>query len=381
MDYSFPYIVLMAFFAICAFLYENYENNEKRHNLTIVVITVFFVFYAFRGYLYSDWAGYAYNLKYAEWSDIINWDITDKKAHEPGFVILCLLCKYILNEYSFLVFVCMTIDMLLFLRFMKRRDIGNYAFVFALFTAFEGLGIMFNLLRNSISIFIFLNALEYIEKREPLKYFGMCMLCLCFHFSSVLFFPLYFFLHRRLNRNVMITVCIGSFLFYISNVSVVTSIVGVLNLGGVFEQKAEDYTEMLTTSKSFGITKVIEKLGLAALVFIYYDDILKKKGRQIVVNCFTLYIFFYYVTAEFRDLSDRLSVLFCFSLWVLWMDIIKSIELRNNRILLVGVLSLYVTYMTISDVKLPIQEYDNILFGAKSQQERLKILNRTFEAE
>jgi hypothetical protein len=63
------------------------------------------------------------------------------------------------------------------------------------------------------------------------------------------------------------------------------------------------------------------------------------------------------------------------------MDIIKSIELRNNRILLVGVLSLYVTYMTISDVKLPIQEYDNILFGAKSQQERLKILNRTFEAE
>ena len=279
MDYSIPYIVIMAFFAFCAFLYENYEDEGKRRNITIIVVAVFFIFYAFRGYLYSDWTLYASNLKYAQWSDIVNWDITDKKAHEPGFVILCLLCKSIINEYAFLVFVCVTIDTLLFLRFMKRHGIENVAFIFALFTAFEGLGIMFNLVRNAIAIFIFLNALEYIEKREPLKYFGMCFLCVCFHFSSVLFFPLYFFLHRKLNKWVMMGICIGSFAFYISHISIVKTIVEILNLEGALGQKAMEYTELLTTAKAFGITKIIEKLGLATLVFIYYDEILKKEGR------------------------------------------------------------------------------------------------------
>ena len=63
------------------------------------------------------------------------------------------------------------------------------------------------------------------------------------------------------------------------------------------------------------------------------------------------------------------------------MDVIKALELRNNRLLLVGVLSLYVTYMTVSDIRLPIQKYDNLLFGGMSQQERQRIFNKTFEPE
>ena len=59
----------------------------------------------------------------------------------------------------------------------------------------------------------------------------------------------------------------------------------------------------------------------------------------------------------------------------------KSLLGGLSSIIFVMISIIYVTYMTISDVKVPIQEYDNILFGAKSQQERLKILNRTFEAE
>jgi hypothetical protein len=33
------------------------------------------------------------------------------------------------------------------------------------------------------------------------------------------------------------------------------------------------------------------------------------------------------------------------------------------------------------NMKIAVQQYDNLLFGAKSQQERLKILNKTYEPD
>ncbi len=381
MNYAIPYIIITFFFGICAYMHEYYEEEEKKRNVNILAIAVFFIFFAFRGYLYSDWTAYVYDLENVEWSDLTTWDMSDQKAHEPGFVILCLLCKSIINEYAFLVFVCVTIDTVLFLRFLKRRGIDNVAFVFVFFVAFEGLGLMFNLLRNAIAIFLFLNALEYIEKREPLKYFLVCVICFCFHFSSLFFFPLYFFLHRNLKRVPMICICIGSFVFYLSHISIISSIVQIFSLDGVLGYKLTAYTELFTATKSFGITKIIEKLGLAVLVFIYYDEILQKGKRQILINCYVVYFFFYYVTAEFNVLSERMAVLFCFSVWILWVDVIKSMALRNNKILLSAMLGLYISYVFVSNIQLPIQEYDNLLFGGKSQQERLKIYNKTYEPD
>lgn len=380
MTYAIPYLVLLTFYGILAFCYENVEDSQRRKQITIVAIIVFYVFFAFRGYLYTDWMSYVKYLENVEWDNVLSPEVKDTDVKEPGFALIAMLCKTVFDDYFFLVFVCTTIDTLLFVRFLNRRGIDNVPLAFMLFITFEGLGIMFNLLRNAMTMFLFMNALEYIEKRKPLQYFAICLVALTIHMSSLLYFPLYFFLHRKLNRWVFISVFLGCFLFYLSGTSIVMTIVKILGLDDSLGSKVEVYTELYSAERTLSITGTVEKFGLATLVFLYYDDVIARfKGRIVIINSLLAYFILFYMLAEFNTLSYRMSMLFLFSYWVLWGDIVKIFYVKNNRRIVSTVLFLYCFYVTMLAINTPCQEYDNILFGAKSYQERITILNRTYE--
>lgn len=379
MAYSIPYLLLLIFFGVCAFLYEHSENENKK-SIIYTSVFVFFIFFAFRGYLYTDWVSYVDYFEKVEWEDIADWDLIGSDNYEPGFVLLNLICKSIIPSYSFLVFVCILIDTVLLIRFFKRMDIDNLAFVFFLFIVFEGLGIMFNLLRNAISMFILMNALEYIVKRKPLHYFSMCLLALAFHLSSIIFFPLYFFLHKRINKWVFLGVFLTFFVMYICNVSVVLLTAKLLGMCGLFTTKIEAYTEFFITSRELSISGTFEKAGIAMLVFFYYDEIINRfKNSIIIINSLLIFFFMYYMLADFKTLSSRFSILFIYSYWVIWIYLVKVLYIENNKKILAGVLFLYCFYVLKASIGIPCQEYDNILFGSKSYQERLIIFNRTYE--
>lgn len=382
MLYSIPYLFVLFLFATCAFLYEYTEDKRKQSIITLLAIVVFYVFFAFRGYVYTDWMSYAQMLDNIEWNDLFY--IVDEKDkavfHEPGFTLLCLLCKSVVNEYVFLVFIITTIDTVLFIRFLRRWNIKNIPLSLMLFFTFEGISIMFNLLRNQIAIFIFLNAIEYLRDRKPLQYFILCITALCFHLSSIIYFPLYFFLYRKFNKWLYLCAFCSFFLFYISNISIAITFITILGLDGVLGNKVEFYMEFLTSSRKFSPTGTLEKCSLAILVFLYYEK-LCERGRNTIINCSLIYFFFYYIFAEFKDLSSRLSILFVFSYWILWAEILNSLKIANNRKLFAGLVFLYCAYSVSKAFPMPIQEYDNLLFGAKSQQERLKTLNKTYEEE
>lgn len=365
MTYAIPYLVLLTFYGILAFCYENVEDSQRRKQITIVAIIVFYVFFAFRGYLYTDWMSYVKYLENVEWDNVLSPEVKDTDVKEPGFALIAMLCKTVFDDYFFLVFVCTTIDTLLFVRFLNRRGIDNVPLAFMLFITFEGLGIMFNLLRNAMTMFLFMNALEYIEKRKPLQYFAICLVALTIHMSSLLYFPLYFFLHRKLNRWVFISVFLGCFLFYLSGTSIVMTIVKILGLDDSLGSKVEVYTELYSAERTLSITGTIEKFGLATLVFLYYDDIIARfKGRIVIINSLLAYFILFYMLAEFNTLSYRMSMLFLFSYWVLWGDIVKIFYVKNNRRIVSTVLFLYCFYVTMLAINTPCQEYDNILFGA-----------------
>lgn len=380
MTYAIPYLVLLTFYGILAFFYENVEDSQRRKQITIVAVIVFYIFFAFRGYLYTDWMSYVKYLENVEWDNVLNPEVKDTDVKEPGFALIAMICKTVFDDYFFLVFVCTTIDTLLFIRFLNRRNIENIPLAFMLFITFEGLGIMFNLLRNAITMFLFMNALEYIEKRKPLQYFAICLVAVSIHLSSLMYFPLYFFLHRKLNRWAFIGVFLGCFVFYLSGTSIVMTIVKILGLDDSLGSKVEVYTELYSAGRTLSITGTIEKMGLATLVFLYYDDIIARfKGRIVIINSLLAYFVLFYMLAEFNTLSYRMSMLFLFSYWVLWGDIVKIFYVKNNRRIVSTILFLYCFYVTMLAINTPCQEYDNILFGAKGYQERITILNRTYE--
>lgn len=380
MMYSIPYLLLLVFFGLCAYSFELVEDEQRKRQYTIASIVVFYIFFAFRGYLYTDWISYVEFFESVEWKDL--YDFNAEKMYEPGFVLVCLFSKSIIPHYFFLVFVCMTIDILLFLRFLKRWEIKNVAFAFLLFVVFEGLVIMFNLLRNAISLFLFMNALEYVEKRKPLPYFLLCLLALSFHLTSIIFFPLYFFIHRKTNRWVFLGVFLACFVLYLSKVSVALLVAKILGMGDLFTTKIEAYTERMTSSRELSLTGTLEKAAITILTFLYYDEILEKfKGRIIIINCLLIYFFMYYMLADFRILSSRFATLFVFSYWVIWIDLTKILFVKNNRRLLACLLFLYCSYVIKANINVPLQEYDNILFGHKSYEERVLMFNRTYKAD
>ncbi len=381
MTYSIPYIILLTLFGLCAFLYEKTENEEKRQHITLFSITLFFLFFAFRGYIYSDWVIYSESFKYVEWEDIFSITNTKTKAviHEPGFTALMWLCSLVTREYAFLVIIITTIDTFLFVRFLRRWNVKNIAFAFMLFITFGGIGLMFNALRNQLAIFIFLNALEYIYEKKALRYFSLCFLALCFHASSIIFFPLYFFLGRKINKWVFLSLFIGFFLFYISQISILQIIISATGMGGALGEKATLYTETYATARALSPTGTLEKMGLTLLVFLYYGKMTEDKTTILLINSLILYYFFYYVFGEFRELSSRLSLIFGYSYWVLWIRLMRVFSIQNNRRLYGGIFFLYCLYVTSLAYKLPIQEYDNLLLGGKSQTERMKIFYKTYE--
>lgn len=380
MVYAVPYLILLTFYGVCAFFYENCDDSQRRKQIVIVSFLVFFVFFAFRGYLYTDWTSYVFYLENVEWDNIVSFDISDPDGKEPGFALLAMLCKTVYNDYFFLVFVCTTIDTLLLARFLRRRGIDNIPLFFMLFITFEGLGVMFNLLRNAISMLLFMNALEYIEKRKPVKYFSICLVALSLHMSSLLFFPMYFFLHRKMNKWVFIGVFFACFLFYVSKCSIVMTLVKILGLDDSFGPKVEAYTEVYSSSRALSLSVTVEKMSLAMLVFLYYDEIIEKfKDRVIIINSLLVYYVLFYMLAEFNTLSYRFSMLFIFSYWILWGDVVKILYIANNRRIVSTLLFTYCFYITMLAINTPCQEYDNILFGAKGYQERLTILNRTYK--
>lgn len=372
--YSFPYVLILLFFGLCAFSYEYTQDVDRRRRISITAGVVFLIFFGFRGYVYTDWIAYTELFRNVEWSDVVSFDLSDKRVREPGFLILCLLCKNIFHEYVFLNLVCVTIYFLLLTRCCKQFEIRNISLILTLFMAMDGATMTLNMLRNTISIGIWLNSLVYIKERKPIPYFSLCFLAFTFHLSSILFFPLYFVLHRKTNKWVFLGLFSFFFFFYISKASIVLSVVQLLGLEGALGAKAKAYTELFTAARALNPTGTLERISMVALLFIYYDEIAEKyKNRYIVINCLLMYFGMYYLLGEFKTVSERMALLFVFARWFIWVDLINILIIENNKRLLASILFLYCLYMTSLNMNQPILEYDNMLFGAKTEAQRRQV--------
>lgn len=191
MIYSIPYSLLVIFLGILAMLlHQRRDDQDFCYKLKIVGVSVYFVFFAFRGFIFTDWLTYYIEFDNVNLDLLLHYELG--KSREPLFLILMLITKGIINDFHFLIFICTAINTWLLITFFRKYT-DNIFICLVLYLVFEGFGISINLMRNSIAIFIFLNAIEHLEKRQPLQYFGMCLMAVGFHFSAFVYIPLYFF--------------------------------------------------------------------------------------------------------------------------------------------------------------------------------------------
>lgn len=378
MIYSIPYVLLILFFGISAFYFNSAEDETSKNKITIASLVVFFIFFGFRGFIFSDWISYYPYFNNCDIDDVIHFEFGNPDYMEPGFTLLCVICHAIFDDFQFFVFVSTLIETILLYRFINKR-IDNLPLALAIFLVFEGFMIVVNLMRNAISILVFLNALDFLKNRKPIPYFACCILALSFHYSAILYFPLYFFFHRGYNKWIFLGIFIACNVVFLSRISIFLKIITMLGIGGeLLENKIEAYTEM---GSGFGISiGYLERLMTGFLVFCYYNKLKEiREENTIFINALLAYFIAFFLFSEFSEISKRISTLFAFSYWILWIDLIKCFSIENNKKLFIGFLSIYCLMKVVGITKLPDMEYENVLLGNTSTYEqRLFIHNKTF---
>ena len=323
MIYSIPYILITVVFGVIAMLYSSLppENEAAKKNMDIVCIALFILFFGLRGYVGDDWMNYTKFYQDCSLDDI-SFNILkmgSESNYEPGYTILNLICKAITDEYVFFQLVCCCINVFLLYIFLKR-NVSNVPLGFMLYVCMGGFLMSINLMRNTFAILIFANAVQFIEKRKPVEYFSLCLLALSFHLSSLMYFPLYFFMHKKCNKWVFLAIFALGNLLFVSHAKVVTALLS--GVGSIVSDKmssvVELYTEEYDTSKGISIG-YLERLITGTLMICYYDKLTGlKKSNIIFMNMGLIYFSIAFLFSEFDVMSQRLSTLFTIFYWVIW---------------------------------------------------------------
>ena len=380
--YSIPYVILLLFYAVLALLWDT-SMDKLRTNITIYCVMAYMLFFGLRGFVFDDWVNYYPAFEKCSLDSIVNiMHTVDDNFFEPGFMILMILCKFICPYFQFFVFVCCAINCVLLLNFF-RKYVDNIPLAFVFFICMGGIVIQTNLMRNSLALLVFVNALVLIEKRRFLPYLFVCLICVSFHLSSLLFVPLYFFYNKHISKWIYLALIIVGNITFLLDLNFMTNILISFagRFGEEYELLVERYTEGVLAEKSVTLSiGYMERLFTSFLIFCYYDKLVEiRKANVMFINAFICYFLMFFLFSEFAELSERLSMLFIFCYWILWGDIVKCFSIDNNKKLYIVYLSVYCLLKVVGSTKLITQKYDNILFNSESYEERLYIHDKYTE--
>ncbi len=378
--YSIPYIILFLIYFVL-FLWENRLRN-KESDIKIVRylgMLIFFVFFGFRGYIDTDFAVYFPLYEVAptisdakglrEFFSSVNEDYLLKI--EPGFKVLLILLKTITKEYFFLQIVSSLINVL-FLNFFLRKYSPQYILGFIMYLIFSGLVIEINLLRNSKAIFLFLYSLQFLKDRNASKYFICNGIGLLFHSSAIFYFPLYFFLHKRISPAfVWGTFILGNVLF-LGQIKFITPIVVAIGnlMGGAYAGLAEFYSKSNLYSKGYGVTiGYLEKVIIYIIFYGSYNKIREHIKDENLVNIFFNLLFIFTTTYlflnEYSVFIDRVTTLFAVSYWILFPYFYATLE-KFMKMIFTFVLLLFGVFKMYKSNNFIIRNYENIIWDKPS---------------
>lgn len=388
--YSLPYIVFFLIFFVL-FLWENKLRKQDADIKAVryICMAVFFVFFGFRGYLDTDWAVYSplYEISptladsrgVAKFFSGMNEDYLLKI--EPGFKVILILLKSISTDYFFLQIVSSLVNVL-FLNYFFKKYSPQYTLGFIMFFIFSGLIIEINLIRNSKAIFLFIYSLQFIKERNAAKFFICNGIGLLFHSSAIFYFPLYFFLHKKIPPAFVWGTFILGNILYLGQIKFITPVVREIGdlLGGFYALMAEAYSKDSIYSSGYGITIGYLEKALAFILFYkFYERIGEYIKDEKLLNIFFNLLFIFTTTylylSEYSVLIDRITTLFAMSYWILFPYFYATLS-RTFRVIFTYTLLLFGVLKMAKSNNFITRKYENILWNKPSVSRAYFILNK-----
>lgn len=345
-SYSFPYLLFL-FYLFLIVLWEfslKAKGDRRLKKIRIVIWGSFLFFFGLRGFVNTDclsyypffeglktvWDGYSYGYVLSEY----DW--------EPGFITVVYLLKSIIPNYFVWTFVWTLIAIIALDSFFSR-NVKYYSLGFLLFFIFGGYGILVNLMRGSIAMFIFLYSIRFLEKGDSKKYFLVNTVGCLFHISSVLYLLAYFILKRRLSFPFLLGVFLFLNLLYWLRIDFSNILIPIMN-NISYERISllvESYIEEGSNGELLSIG-YIERCFTYIVVLMMYTKLARSKPDSIIyLNAYVLYYILFYFFWQIDAASQRMAGLFIFSYWIIYSDLYAILKIPNNKKLFLLLLLVY----------------------------------------
>lgn len=377
--YSIPYLLLTLFYLVLARLEFGFEEKGK-NTIRKICMLLFLFFFGLRGFVGWDYT--AYYPAFLDWNSSFSelGLFSRDNEFDIGFSLYVSIIRLFTNNFHVFIFVSALID-LIFLNVIIKRFSLNYALSFALFLAFN-LGLEIDLLRNVKSVLLFIVALEYLKSRQPLKYFLLIFVAVTFHWTAVIYLPLYFFLHKKLSRSIVIAiVIIGNIVFFTGLFSFMSFFSETLtSLGGVFELKQESYFESGDFTKGWGFSiGYFERLFTVIIILIYYEKLVEQRSENILfINLYIIYISMFLYLSDLHVLINRFSLFFSCAYWVLIPALLYLLDFQKRRLFFWAIVVYCILKILVTTNHI-YYKYDNLLFGIERFENRLATFYQFFD--
>ncbi len=380
MNYSLSYIILVASSLVIASAQIGINFDEKSQKfLNRFVWLSFLCFFGLRGFIGWDW--YNYYPLFERIKPITQTGLEIKSAFDIGFVIYVSIVKTLSKDYHFFIFISSLIDFIL-LHYFLNKYIPKYLYVFAfvVFITMEGVIMEINLMRNIKALLLFLLSLQYIEKRNFFKFVLLNLLGLTFHWSSVIFFPLYFFLNKKIDLRIFIAVFIVGNIVYLTKLHYIKPFVTYVAhfIGETATEKTDAYLNSSLFNTQYEISiGYIERIFTAGLIMLNYNQLIEKsKSNILFINSFILFFIFYFYFSEVNIIVSRIGNLFIFSYWILWPSLIDTYN-HATKYILFAIFGLYMSLKIQKATNNILFRYDNVLYEhSQPYNERVKIFEK-----
>lgn len=389
------YFIVFLIIALLAMLDISKSNLRLRTEFALLVILLLFFIAAFRYETGMDWLEYQDRFKSIPTFKSIH-KISDLFGElDFGYHLLCTVLKSLGGGIQTVFFFMQLFGSVLLWKSIKKYSNQKTASVLVYFSLLFFL-LDLNLMRQMLAVNIFFYSISYIYDKQMWKYFGFILLAFAFHWSAILFLPLYFILNHSYSSRFLYIIVLGFILFFLFQIrtgdllyTITKSILGT----SAITNKVNYYT----TTYLFSTNRTLS-IGFFLNIFIFIVTMTNRKKLEssikyfnLLLNLMILQLFFYLVTYEYIELSGRLRFYTLISYVVIIPGFIHIYHYLFNRIIVIIFIILYCfsysyIYMIPNKKTIAYNPYQNylvhILFNTQSSGEsRLMKYKTDFEME
>ena len=371
--------ILLFIILLAGTIYEQMGKNDKlKKTVFIISILILGVVLSTRGLIGYDW--YSYKTNFDKIPRL--YEITGDSfkniffSYEIGFQIYTSAIKTIFNNYYFYTFVNTGIDFIL-IYFIIKRYAKYPIFSLLLFYGMFGLPLEVDMIRNVKAILLFTFSIREIEDRNFSRFLILNIIGFLFHYSAILYLPMYFILNRKWNKNILLGIFVLGNIYYLLDSRLMLNSIQIYTglLPNAWGLKLCNYLSFIPTDFPMGITLFyVERVVIFVLAWCCYDGITKMKYGKIMVNslCITLFLFLFF--AEFSILALRLELLFVYSYWF----IIPLVFYFHRRLILFWLFIFMCAFRLFNQLEFPgnkeLYRYENaIIHQIDEKEHRIKV--------